>query len=140
MLLGMHAGDEEKSALIRAHGDPLAAHAAVLVAQVEDSREQALATLGAAMPGWLRDGLAGFTRLDGESHPTRDPVAYTQQLCAIHPVGDPGYCIDTLRSTIGDTGIRHLLLFVEGAGEPDLVLRNIARLARDVVPHLRRDI
>jgi alkanesulfonate monooxygenase SsuD/methylene tetrahydromethanopterin reductase-like flavin-dependent oxidoreductase (luciferase family) len=138
MLLGMHATDEEKSQLIRAHGDPLAAHAALAVAQVADSREQALADLRAAMPGWLRDGLAAHKRLDGSPYVGRDPVAYTEHLCAIHPVGDPGYCVDVLRTSIENTGVGHLLLFVEGAGDPDLVLRNIARLAREVLPPLRR--
>jgi alkanesulfonate monooxygenase SsuD/methylene tetrahydromethanopterin reductase-like flavin-dependent oxidoreductase (luciferase family) len=137
MLLGMHATDEEKTQLIHAHGDPLAPHAALAVAQVADSREEALATLRATMPGWLRDGLAAHTRLDGSPYPARDPVAYTEHLCAIHAVGDPGYCVNVLRTSIDSTGINQLLLFVEGSGDPDLVLRNIARLARDVLPPLR---
>ncbi len=125
MLLGMHATDQEKAQLIRTHGNPHAAHTAVAVAHVADSRAQALATLHATMPGWLRDGLAAHTRLDGAPHSTRDPDAYTEHLLAIHPVGDPDYCIAALRASISATGVSRLLLFVEGAGNPASVTRNI---------------
>jgi alkanesulfonate monooxygenase SsuD/methylene tetrahydromethanopterin reductase-like flavin-dependent oxidoreductase (luciferase family) len=138
MLLGMHATDQEKAQLIRVHGDPHAAHAALAVAHVADTREQALTTLRTAMPGWLRDGLAAHTRLDGTPHSTRDPVAYTEHLLSIHPVGDPDYCTVTLRASINTTGISRLLLFVEGSGDPESITRNIARLGRDVLPQLRQ--
>lgn len=137
MLLGMHADDDEKRELVHAHGDVQAPHAALVVAHVADSRREALATLRASVPEWLRDGQAGYTRLDGLPHKSRDPHAYTEHLCAIHPVGDPDYCVETLQKSIERTGISHLLMFVEGAGDPDLVTGNIARLGRDVLPRLR---
>ena len=36
------------------------------------------------------------------------------------------------------TGVRRLLLMVEGAGDPARTLANITRLGTEVLPHLRR--
>jgi hypothetical protein len=42
-----------------------------------------------------------------------------------------------LADTVTATGVRRLLLMVEGAGDPTATLANIARLGTEVLPHLR---
>ncbi|MCX9191885.1 LLM class flavin-dependent oxidoreductase [Carbonactinospora thermoautotrophica] len=145
MLLGMHIGDAEKAELVnqyaavaRAAGhDPGAVrHLAAAVAYVADHREDAVKALRAAMPGWLERGLAGYQRVDGRPTERRDPAAYTDLLCSIHPVGSPDDCAARLAETAARTGIRHFILFVEGAGDRDRTLENIARLGREVLPRV----
>jgi len=42
-----------------------------------------------------------------------------------------------MAATVARTGLRHLLLMVEGAGHPARTQENIARLGADVLPALR---
>ncbi|WP_426514948.1 hypothetical protein ACPPVO_47585 [Dactylosporangium sp. McL0621] len=55
----------------------------------------------------------------------------------MHPVGPPDRCVRRLRATLAGTGVRRLLLMVEGGGDPRRTLDNIHRLGRDVLPQLR---
>jgi alkanesulfonate monooxygenase SsuD/methylene tetrahydromethanopterin reductase-like flavin-dependent oxidoreductase (luciferase family) len=146
MLLGMHIGDEEKAEMVRhyenvaaaAGGDPSAVeHISAVLAYVADDRERALADLRAAMPGWLAAGLAAHTPVDGRPGPSRDPVAYTELLCSLHPVGSPDECVERLRASARRTGIDHVIMMVEGAGSREHTLANITRLGEQVVPRLR---
>jgi alkanesulfonate monooxygenase SsuD/methylene tetrahydromethanopterin reductase-like flavin-dependent oxidoreductase (luciferase family) len=77
MLLGMHAGDEEKRAMVAAYdryGPPAPpGHIAAGVAYVADSRAEARRVLRTAMPRWLRPGLAGYVPVDGR--PRRAPAS-----------------------------------------------------------------
>ncbi|MGH3844677.1 MAG: hypothetical protein ACRDS0_25025, partial [Pseudonocardiaceae bacterium] len=54
-----------------------------------------------------------------------------------HPVGTPEHCIDTLATTAYRTGINHVILLVEGAGDRTRTLENITRLGTEVLPKLR---
>jgi alkanesulfonate monooxygenase SsuD/methylene tetrahydromethanopterin reductase-like flavin-dependent oxidoreductase (luciferase family) len=146
MLLGMHLGDDEKIAMLDhyattartagrdPHGVP---HVSTVLAHVADSRDQAVAELRAAMPGWLADGLAGYQPVDGRPHPRRDPRQYTDLLCELHPVGTPEECVDRLRASGARTGIRHVIMMVEGVGGRAATLANIARIGAEVLPRLR---
>jgi alkanesulfonate monooxygenase SsuD/methylene tetrahydromethanopterin reductase-like flavin-dependent oxidoreductase (luciferase family) len=145
MLLGMHIGDEEKVEMVahyaeasRAAGrDPDGvAHIAAVLAQVADDRREAKRVLEAAMPGWLADGFAAHVPIDDGPRPVRDPVAYTELLCSLHPVGSPRECVDRLRASAERTGIGHVIMMVEGSGDRARTLDNICRLGRDVLPHL----
>jgi alkanesulfonate monooxygenase SsuD/methylene tetrahydromethanopterin reductase-like flavin-dependent oxidoreductase (luciferase family) len=147
VLLGMHATDEDKCRLLnhhRAHADrcgvDAAGHASAHVAYVADTLTQAQSTLHAAMPGWLST-TGQYVRIDaGTGNSTgaaRDPHAYLRRLVDIHPVGPPQLCVRRLADTVATTGVRRLLLMVEGAGEPDRTRANIARLGTEVLPHLR---
>lgn len=167
MLLGMHVGDAEKAAAVaryaraarrrigagpddgRApddhgvpHSDSSAAprtpsHIAAAVAQVADSRAEAVRTLQTAMPRWLGPGLAGYVPVDGRPRPRRDPEDYTRMLCDLHPVGTAGDCADALVSTAEATGVRHFILMVEGSGDHARTLENVARLGVEVLPAVR---
>jgi hypothetical protein len=113
-----------------------AGHASVHVAYIADDLSEAQAALRAAMPGWLA-GIADYVRVDGSAGPARDPHAYLEHLLDIHPVGPPERCARRLADTVTATGVRRLLLMVEGAGAPHLTLRNIDRLGAEVLPLLR---
>ena len=140
LLLGMHAATSEIRAVVQryqalAAGLP-APHARAHLAYVADTTRQAQETLQASMPGWLAAAGAA-TRIDGTPGPARDPAAYLRQLMAIHPVGDPDLCARRLNNAVARTGIRHILLMAEGAGDPAATVQNITRLGTQVLPRLQ---
>lgn len=146
MLLGLHIGDADKAALVGRHRDAAvshgrepatAGHVAAGVAYVADTTPEAVATMKASLPRWLRPGLAGYRPVDDRAYVPRDADEYADLLCRLHPVGSPGHCAGTMLATIERTGVRHLILLVEGAGDPVLTLRNIARLGAEVLPVVR---
>ncbi|MGH3593909.1 MAG: LLM class flavin-dependent oxidoreductase, partial [Pseudonocardiaceae bacterium] len=128
LLLGMHASDAEKAALV-GHYDQLATrqgeHIAAALAYVADGQQEAMNTMRTCLPRWLGPGLAGYRRADGEPPQPRDPHEYAELLCRLHPVGTPEHCIDTLATTAYRTGINHVILLVEGAGDRTRTLENI---------------
>lgn len=146
MLLGMHADDEEKAAMVRSYEcaasacgrDPKAVeHAAASVAYVADTRREATETLRGAMPRWLRRGLSAHVTVDDRQRRMRDPAEYTDFLCRIHPVGSPTDCVRRLSDTAERTGITRFLLFTEGGGAASTTLENVKRLGKEVLPQLR---
>ncbi|MEI7034701.1 LLM class flavin-dependent oxidoreductase [Streptomyces pratensis] len=148
MLLGMHCGDEEKAEMValwraaaREAGHPPeavegAAHVSAGVAQLADSPGDALETLVKTMPGWLRQGLDAHVTVDDRRRVMRDPVAYTELLCAMHPVGPPRLAADRLAATSERTGITRFALLVEGSGDLAATEENVRRLGADVLPLL----
>jgi alkanesulfonate monooxygenase SsuD/methylene tetrahydromethanopterin reductase-like flavin-dependent oxidoreductase (luciferase family) len=148
MLLGMHAGDEEKAEMVglwrscalaaghRPEAVAAAGHVSVGVVQIEDSRTDAAETLLKAMPGWFQQGLAAHRTYDGRPRTMRDPVGYTELLCSLHPVGPPRLCADRLAATAERTGITRFALLAEGSGDLAATLENVARLGSDVLPEL----
>jgi alkanesulfonate monooxygenase SsuD/methylene tetrahydromethanopterin reductase-like flavin-dependent oxidoreductase (luciferase family) len=145
MLLGLHIGDQEKAAMIAHYargnvtgGEPAEGHVAAAVGYVADSTERAVAELKSSMPRWLGPGLAGYVPVDGRARPATDVDAYVDLLCRIHPVGSPEHCARTILQTAGRTGVRRLILLVEGAGDHARTMENVARLGREVLPLVRR--
>lgn len=148
MLLGMHCGDEDKAGMVAlwrqtalaAGQSPdavaTAAHVSAGVVQIADTRADAAEALLKAMPGWLQQGLAAHRTFDGSPRTMRDPLAYTELLCALHPVGPPRLCADRLAATAERTGITRFALLVEGSGDLAATLENVARLGGDVLPEL----
>ncbi len=149
MLLGMHVGDEEKAEMValwrtyaRAAGhspDGIAgaSHVSAGVAQIADRRTDAVETLQKAMPDWLKQGLEAHVTVDGRKRSMRDPVAYTELLCGLHPVGTPRLCADRLAATSERTGITRFALLVEGSGDLAATEENVRRLGGEVLPRLR---
>ncbi|MBO8199173.1 LLM class flavin-dependent oxidoreductase [Streptomyces smyrnaeus] len=150
MLLGMHCGDEDKADMTRLWrrtaleaGHPpevveaaAGRHVSAGVVQVGDSFEEARRLLTKTMPGWLREGLGQHVTVDGRPRPMRDPNGYTELLCELHPVGTPRLCAERLAATAERTGIERFALLVEGTGDRDATLRNVHRLAGEVLPLL----
>ncbi|MFG2119806.1 LLM class flavin-dependent oxidoreductase [Streptomyces sp. NPDC048710] len=149
MLLGMHIGDEEKAEMVtlwrqfaRAAGRPAeeisgAAHVSAGVCQIADRRTDAAETLLKAMPGWLKQGLDAHITVDGRMRAMRDPLAYTELLCGLHPVGTPRLAADRLAATSERTGISRFALLVEGSGDLAATEENLRRLGAEVLPQLR---
>ncbi|TDD66787.1 LLM class flavin-dependent oxidoreductase [Actinomadura rubrisoli] len=137
MLLGMHIGPDEKAAAVTRHGVPDAPHISTHLAQVADTREEAVRTLMQEMPRWLGPGLEGYVPVDDRPRPPRDPIGYTRRMCDLHPVGSPDDCVESIVTTVERTGIRHLILLVEAAGSRTATLENIARLGAEVLPKAR---
>ncbi|MFM9610147.1 LLM class flavin-dependent oxidoreductase [Streptomyces sp. V2] len=145
MLLGMHIGDEEKAEMVslwRRHARDAgrsreevatAGHVSAGVCQIADRRTEAVETLVKSMPGWLRQGLGAHVTVDGRERAMRDPVAYTELLCGIHPVGTPRLCADRLAATSERTGITRFALLVEGSGDLAATEENVRRLGAEVV-------
>ncbi|UQA36427.1 MULTISPECIES: LLM class flavin-dependent oxidoreductase [unclassified Streptomyces] len=148
MLLGMHCGDEEKAEMValwrtaaREAGQPPevvegAAHVSAGVAQIEDGPGAATETLVKTMPGWLRQGLDAHVTVDGRHRVMRDPVAYTELLCGLHPVGPPRLAADRLAATAERTGITRFALLVEGSGDLAATEETVRRLGAEVLPLL----
>ncbi|MFD3971161.1 LLM class flavin-dependent oxidoreductase [Streptomyces cyaneofuscatus] len=148
MLLGMHCGDEEKAEMValwrtaaREAGHPPevvegAAHVSAGVAQIADGPGDATETLVKTMPGWLRQGLDAHVTVDDRHRVMRDPVAYTELLCGLHPVGPPKLAADRLAATAERTGITRFALLVEGSGDLAATEENVRRLGADVLPLL----
>ncbi|MGH4033758.1 LLM class flavin-dependent oxidoreductase [Actinomycetota bacterium Odt1-20B] len=149
MLLGMHVGDDEKAEMValwqrhaRAAGrtpDEIRAapHVSAGVAQIADRRLDAVESLQKAMPGWLKQGLDAHVTVDGRVRAMRDPHAYTELLCGLHPVGTPQVCADRIAATSERTGITRFALLVEGSGDLAATEENVRRLGADVLPQLR---
>jgi alkanesulfonate monooxygenase SsuD/methylene tetrahydromethanopterin reductase-like flavin-dependent oxidoreductase (luciferase family) len=147
VLLGMHIDDEGKRQLVdcyRAAAPGMAGrdrgHIAAVMAYVADTRAQAQQVLRRELPRWLGPGLAGYLPLDGRPRAARDPAGYTEMLCQIHPVGTPEDCIEIMAATVQRTGISHLVVMAEGAGDLARTRENIARLGAEVLPGLRQRV
>ncbi|MFD9302408.1 LLM class flavin-dependent oxidoreductase [Streptomyces sp. NPDC060048] len=144
MLLGMHCGDEDKAAMVdlwrrtaRAAGrSPEAGHVSAGVCQLADRTADAREALMKSMPGWLRQGLDAHVTVDGRLRAMRDPVAYTELLCELHPVGTPELAADRLAATSERTGITRFALLTEGSGDLAATEENLRRLGTEVVPRL----
>ncbi|OKK06562.1 alkane 1-monooxygenase [Streptomyces sp. CB03234] len=150
MLLGMHCGDEEKAGMVALwRREALAAghtpdavaraaggHVSAGVAQIADRTADAVETLLKAMPGWMKQGLDAHVTVDGRHRAMRDPVAYTELLCRLHPVGSARVAADRLAATSERTGITRFALLVEGSGDVAATEENVRRLGAEVVPRL----
>ncbi|MEV7281193.1 LLM class flavin-dependent oxidoreductase [Streptomyces sp. NPDC093111] len=150
MLLGMHCGDEEKAEMVacweraareagRAEDEIArigAGHVSAGVVQLADRGPDAAEALVKAMPGWLKQGLDAHVTVDGRQRSMRDPVAYTELLCGLHPVGTPKLAADRLAATSERTGITRFALLAEGSGELAGTEENVRRLGAEVLPLL----
>ena len=123
--------------ITRRYGRPGAGHVAAAVGHVADSTAAAVAELRASLPRWLGPGLAGYRPVDDRPRRPRDPVDYAAHLCRIHPVGAADLCVRRIVATMETTGVRRMMLLVEGAGERERVLENVARLGAEVLPRVR---
>lgn len=137
MLLGMHVGDEGRVELLRSYGSEDPGHVAAAVGYVADSTAEAVRELRGSMPRWLEPGLAGYVPVDGRPPPRRDIGEYVDFLCGAHPVGSADLCVERIERTVARTGLRHLILMVEGAGDQARTLENIRRFGAEVLPRLR---
>jgi alkanesulfonate monooxygenase SsuD/methylene tetrahydromethanopterin reductase-like flavin-dependent oxidoreductase (luciferase family) len=146
LLLGLHATVDEQRDLLdhyakvaADHGhDPDAVdHIGTAVCHLADSRARAAAELRTPMRQWIRTGVGGYVSLSPDPRPRRDPEAYVEHLLALHPIGSPEECVAHLHNTAEATGIREVLLMVEGIGDPARSRDTVLRLGTEVAPYLR---
>lgn len=142
ILLGMHANDDEKARTVRAYETATAAagaapHVSTVLCQVGDDRREAERAVLGSLPGWLGPGLAAHRPVDGRARARKDPVAYAERLCEIHPVGGPAECADRLAEGIRRTGVSHVIMLVEATGTPERTLENLQRIGAEVLPAVR---
>ncbi|MEV6729019.1 LLM class flavin-dependent oxidoreductase [Streptomyces sp. NPDC051364] len=144
MLLGMHCGDEDKAAMVALYRRTAAAaghcpdapHVSAGVCQLADRTVDAREALLKAMPGWLKQGLDAHVTVDGRERAIRDPAAYTELLCDLHPVGTPRLAANRLAATSERTGITRFALLTEGSGDLAATEENVRRLGAEVLPRL----
>lgn len=106
------------------------------VCQLADRTADAREALLKAMPGWLKQGLDAHVTVDGRERAMRDPVAYTELLCDLHPVGTPRLAANRLAATAERTGITRFALLTEGSGDLAATEENVRRLGAEVLPRL----
>lgn len=142
LLLGMHATDAEKTALLARYAETAARHghdpdsvehASAHLAHVEDDDGKAAELLRRSLPGLLA-GTRDYVRLDGSVPTRRDLHGYANHLISTGAVGAPDTCRHRLAESVAATGVQHVLLMVEAVGHPDLVAANIERLAATLLP------
>jgi alkanesulfonate monooxygenase SsuD/methylene tetrahydromethanopterin reductase-like flavin-dependent oxidoreductase (luciferase family) len=145
LLLGLHADDDERCQLLagyarvaadHGHDPDTVEHLAAAVCQIADTRAEAEADLRAAMPAWIRQGVGGYVSISPASRPVRDADAYVERLLRIHPIGSPEQCVERLGASAEQTGIRRVLLMVEGTGDPRRSRETVLRLGAEVAPFL----
>ncbi|GAA4941832.1 alkanesulfonate monooxygenase SsuD/methylene tetrahydromethanopterin reductase-like flavin-dependent oxidoreductase (luciferase family) [Actinomycetospora succinea] len=144
LLLGMHADDAERGAMVRrwdARAGRAGEHVGVGIAHVASTRAAAQRAVRAALPTWLGPGLAGHVRADGAPRTLRDPVAYTDLLCGLHPVGTVDDLAEHLEGTAAATGLRRFALMVQTTGDPARTTETVEALAhvRDLLSDSSED-
>jgi hypothetical protein len=65
------------------------------------------------------------------------PTSTPSCCAACIPSAHPEHCLNTLTSTTCRTGIDHVILLVEGAGDRARTLENITRLGAEILPLLQ---
>jgi alkanesulfonate monooxygenase SsuD/methylene tetrahydromethanopterin reductase-like flavin-dependent oxidoreductase (luciferase family) len=145
LLLGLHADDDERCDLLdryakvaagHGHDPETVEHLAAAVCHIADSRSEAERDLRAAMAAWIDEGVGGYVSIAPAPRPPRDPAGYVERLLRIHPIGTPEQCIERLRSSTERTGIRHVLLMVEGTGDRVRTRETIRRIGAEVAQNL----
>jgi alkanesulfonate monooxygenase SsuD/methylene tetrahydromethanopterin reductase-like flavin-dependent oxidoreductase (luciferase family) len=145
LLLGLHADDDERCQLLagyakvaadHGHDPDTVEHLAAAVCHIADTRAEAEADLRAAMPAWISQGVGGYVSISPAPRPVRDADAYVERLLRIHPIGSPEQCIERLGASAEQTGIRRVLLMVEGTGDPRRSRETVLRLGAEVAPYL----
>jgi len=99
------------------------------IAHVAGTRDAAQREVRAALPTWLGPGLAGHVRADGAPRTLRDPDAYTDLLCRLHPVGTVDDLTERVAETAAATGLEHLALMVQTTGDPARATTTVEALA-----------
>jgi hypothetical protein len=81
--------------------------------------------------------VGGYVSIATTPRPRRDARAYVERLLAHGAVGTARQCAERLAASARRSGIRRLLLMVEGTGQLPQTLATIARLGAEVIPTLK---
>ena len=103
VLLGLHADDEAKRDMMDCYAAAAARHGVTPARRARGGGRRAGSRhprggpgrlLRERLPRWLGPGLAGYVPVDGRARPARDPDAYAEWLCRVHPVGTAADCAE----------------------------------------------
>jgi hypothetical protein len=106
------------------------------MAYVADTRAEAQDMLRTQLPRWLGPGLAWPARRRPAAHTTR-PRRVRRVPLPHSPGRNAEDCLRTMATTVERTGVRHLILMVEGGGDATRTQDNMTRLGTQVLPRLR---
>lgn len=148
LLLYWAQSDEQRVALLaryraaaeRQGSDPDAIeHVVTALAYVADSDAEAdgaiRANLNSAFTAGDQPGVASLARR--ADVPRDGAAALTDRVLAAAAIGTPERCRERLQATIDATGGTRLVLMVEMGGGEARTREQVARLAAEVIPHLR---
>lgn len=157
LLLPYHVRIQEKARLVTLyerfadqHGiDPASvSHVATAIAQVADTRTEAIAAIREPGRRWLERGLTNLghdtlrslhayrAKLDEEQHRHRSPGHLIDGLISAGPVGTVKDCVAWLDELASRTGVKRTALFLDVSGNHQSTTENMTRFATDVLPKL----
>lgn len=127
-------------------------HVVFCVGHLGESREQAKAEIFGFLEWWNDESSRiGFSTDELKRLPSyryhlnrieqwvlegKDTVSFVDEWLDRNPVGSPEDCIMRLNEIITATGVRHVVLGLEAAGDPKITERNIRRFANEVFPKI----
>jgi uncharacterized protein (DUF2252 family) len=141
LLLGMHADDTEKAAMLTgwrrrpARASPSGGTSA-WAWRTWPTPTRKPTPCSASACALLGPGLAGTRRADGAARPHPRPARYAARLCDIHPVGSPRRCREQAGPARSPPPAATRRAHVDGHGERTVSRSQIHRLGR-VLPRLR---
>lgn len=130
------------------HGvDPtVVSHVATAVAQVADTRTEAVAAVRQSGRRWFESGLTSLghdtlrsmpayrAKLDEEQGRHRSADHLIDGLISAGPVGAVDDCVSWLDELVTRTGVKRTALFLDVSGKHQSTKENMARFAEDVLP------
>lgn len=143
MLLFFHLDDAAKAsqlarygAIAERHGhDPMKIdHAWATIGCVGDSREQARREVRRTLVPWFKAiGQAQVYLQPGRVYSEPN----LESMFEHHPIGTPDECVETLKTTMERTGLRHVLVMLEAPADRRRGLENIERFSAEVLARVR---
>jgi alkanal monooxygenase alpha chain len=129
-------------------------HTIVCLGHISESRERAKAEIFGFLEWWNDESsrigfddndlkrLPGYryhlNRIEQWVLEGKDTASFIDEWLDLNPVGSPEDCIRQLNKIVTVTGVRHVALGLEAAGNPNVTERNIRRFAQEVFPNVRQ--
>ncbi|MGH3779723.1 MAG: LLM class flavin-dependent oxidoreductase [Pseudonocardiaceae bacterium] len=157
LLLPYNLGIDKKAELVTLyeyfadqHGaDPTTvSHVATAVAQVADTRTEAVAAIRESGGRWCEGGLTNLghdtlrsmpayrAKLDEEQCRNKSPAHLIDGLSNAGPVGTVNDCVAWLDELVIRTGVKRTALFLDVSGNHQSTTENMTRFAEEVLPQL----
>lgn len=121
-------------------------HVATAVAQVADTRTEAVALIRQSGRRWLENGITNLgydtlrsmpayqAKLNEEQRRHKSPDHLIDGLINTGPVGAVDDCVSWLDELVTRTGVKRTALFLDVSGNHQSTKENMTRFAKDVLP------
>lgn len=157
LLLPYHLNIDDKAKLVTLydrfadqHGtDPATiSHVATAVAQVADTRTEAVAAIRQSGRRWFESGMTSLghdtlrslpayqAKLNEEQSRHSSPDHLIDALISAGPVGTVNDCVSWPNELVTHTGVNRTALFLDVSGDHQSTKENMERFAKDVLPHV----